>query len=153
MHPPPASVEVAVARAHVRGSAAADGRLLLSLGLEDDVVHAGRDSSLEPLRGVLTATEVQRAVRLGVAWLKLFPRLRSDWGYLEQLRGTFAGLALVPTGGVTLATASAWLAAGAAAVAFGSELAGREALTVDGLDALCVRAAALCLTRRLPRPS
>ena len=128
--------------AQVRDTAAAGGRFVVSPGLDEDVVHACHTSGLEPLPGVLTPTEVQSATRLGVRWLKLFPAGALGRAYLEQLLGPFADLRFVPTGGIDLPAIPGWLAAGAAAVALGSEVAGREAPTDPAeLDSLRHRAA------------
>lgn len=113
--------------AQVHDTAAAGGRFVVSPGLDDDVVRACRDTGLEAVPGVLTPTDIQRALRLGVRWLKLFPAGALGTAYLQQLRGPFADVRFVPTGGITLASVPDWLRSGAAAVALGSEVAGREA--------------------------
>lgn len=113
--------------AQVRDTAAAGGRFAVSPGLDQDVVRACHSAGIEPLPGVLTPTEVQQATRLGVRYLKLFPAGALGAAYLEQLRGPFADLRFVPTGGISLGSIAGWLGAGAAAVALGSEVAGREA--------------------------
>lgn len=133
----------------VRDTAAAGGRFVVSPGLDPEVVRVTMDLGLEPLPGVLTATEVSQATRMGVRWLKLFPAGALGPDYLAQLRGPFADLRFVPTGGITLGDIPAWLAVGASALALGSELAGRTAPTdPDGLRDLRARAvAAVTVTR------
>ncbi len=138
--------------AQVRDTAAAGGRFVVSPGLDEDVVAACRSAGIEPLPGVATATEVARAVRLGARWLKLFPAGALGIDYLKQLRGPFAELSFVPTGGITTASIPEWLAAGAAALALGSELAGRDApMGPQQLQALRTRAgAAIAAARGTP---
>jgi 2-dehydro-3-deoxyphosphogluconate aldolase / (4S)-4-hydroxy-2-oxoglutarate aldolase len=66
-------------------------------------------------------------------------------GYLNDLRGPFPGIAAVPSGGVDLLGAKAWLEAGAAAVSVGGPLLG-DALRGGDLDALRDRATAFVAT-------
>jgi 2-dehydro-3-deoxyphosphogluconate aldolase/(4S)-4-hydroxy-2-oxoglutarate aldolase len=54
---------------------------------------------------------------------------------LKDLRGPFPGIAAVPSGGVDLQGAEAWLRAGATAVSVGGPLLG-DALRGGDLDAL-----------------
>lgn len=111
--------------AQVRDVAAAGGQFVVSPGLDPEVVRESSRLGLEPLPGVYTGTEIMAAQRLGVRLFKLFPAGAAGTDYLRALRGPFPELAFVPTGGIGPATAGAWMAAGAFAVALGSELAGR----------------------------
>jgi len=72
--------------------------------------------------GVFTASEVDAALRLGVPLLKLFPAEPLGPAYMASLLQPFPAAAMIPTGGITAANASAYLKAGAAAVAMGSSL-------------------------------
>lgn len=131
--------------AQVRDVAAAGGQFIVSPGLDADVVGESRRLGLEPLPGVFTGTEIMVARTLGVELFKLFPAGAAGVDYLRQLRGPFPDLAFVPTGGISLDTVGSWLSARAAAVALGSELAGRAGpmsaadahqLTANGRTAL-----------------
>jgi 2-dehydro-3-deoxyphosphogluconate aldolase/(4S)-4-hydroxy-2-oxoglutarate aldolase len=63
--------------------------------------------------------------------VKLFPASAGGPGYLRALRGPFPSVPIVPTGGVRTDEIVDYLAAGAAAVALGSELVGRSAPASD----------------------
>ena len=56
--------------------------------------------------------------------MKLFPAGTVGPGYIGLLHGPFPGLPLIPTGGVSAATAGAWIEAGAIAVGMGAWLIG-----------------------------
>ena len=112
--------------AEVRRVAEAGARFVVSPGLDVDVVSAALELGLEAFPGVATGTEVLTARRAGVEFFKLFPAVSLGVPHLRQLRGPFAGLDFVPTGGVATADVAGWLSAGAYAVAMGSELAGRR---------------------------
>ncbi|HEV3173865.1 MAG TPA: bifunctional 4-hydroxy-2-oxoglutarate aldolase/2-dehydro-3-deoxy-phosphogluconate aldolase [Actinocrinis sp.] len=107
--------------------AALGGEFVVSPGFDPDVVAAALERGLEPLPGVATGTEVLAARRAGAEFFKLFPAGSLGVRYLTELRGPFGKESFVPTGGISLAHLWDWLAAGAFAVAFGSELAGRAA--------------------------
>lgn len=111
----------------VRAAADAGARFVVSPGLIPEVVDAARSHGLEPIPGVFTATEIIAATAAGAAMMKLFPASNGGPGYLRALRGPFPTAQLVPTGGVRLDQIRAYLRAGAAAVALGSELVGRSA--------------------------
>ncbi|MFI8776964.1 hypothetical protein ACIGH6_07730 [Brachybacterium paraconglomeratum] len=59
---------------------------------------------------------------------------------MKDLRGPFPGIRVVPSGGVDLEAAQAWLRAGADAVSVGGPLLG-DALSGGSLEALAERAA------------
>jgi 2-dehydro-3-deoxyphosphogluconate aldolase/(4S)-4-hydroxy-2-oxoglutarate aldolase len=74
------------------------------------------------IEGGLTPGELAGALRDGRV-AKLFPAHAVGPGYLRSLLPVFPGARIVPTGGITLANAGEWLAAGAFAVGVGSDLA------------------------------
>jgi 2-dehydro-3-deoxyphosphogluconate aldolase/(4S)-4-hydroxy-2-oxoglutarate aldolase len=72
--------------------------------------------------GALSPTELLTAWESGAELIKLFPAAQVGPGYLHELKGPLPQLRLVPTGGVNLENAGAFLAAGAAAVGVGGAL-------------------------------
>ena len=110
----------------VRRVAEAGARFVVSPGFAEDVVATALELGLEAFPAVATGTEVLAARRAGAQFFKLFPAVSFGVPHLRQLRGPFAGLDFVPTGGIAPADVPGWLDAGAFAVAMGSELAGRS---------------------------
>lgn len=72
--------------------------------------------------GAYTPTEIVAAARGGADLVKIFPMPSDAVAYLRALRGPLPHLRLAPSGGVTVTTAGALLAAGAAALNVGSWL-------------------------------
>ena len=73
--------------------------------------------------GALTPTEVVTAWEAGADYVKIFPcSAMGGASYLKSLLAPFPHLKLIPTGGVTLATAADFLRAGARALGVGSDL-------------------------------
>jgi 2-dehydro-3-deoxyphosphogluconate aldolase / (4S)-4-hydroxy-2-oxoglutarate aldolase len=84
--------------------------------------------------GALTPSEVMAALRLGTDAVKIFPASLGGPAYLKALRGPFPDVAFMPTGGVSVANISDWLAAGAVAVGAGSELCSPDAMAAGRWD-------------------
>ncbi len=81
------------------------------------------------LPGVLTPTEAVHAWEAGADMVKVFPvGTVGGPAYIKALKAPLPQILMVPTGGVTLANAKAFLQAGASAVAVGSELVDRASL-------------------------
>lgn len=107
---------------------------------DPDLVAAATLAGVPIVPGGLTPTELFGAWRGGAAAVKIFPANVVGPSYLKDLRGPFPGIAAVPSGGVDLAGAAAWLTAGAAAVSVGGPLLG-DALRGGDLAALRNRTA------------
>jgi len=107
---------------HVRDARDAGAAFAVSPGFDADLVRAALDAGLPILTGVATASELQRAVGLGLGWVKAFPAaaLGTDW--FSAMRGPFPGVRLVGTGGLDASNAGSFLDAGARVVAVGSAL-------------------------------
>ena len=91
-----------------------------------DAVRASVTAGLPILAGVLTPTEVETALGHGADAAKLFPASLGGVDYLKALRAPFPDVPFVPVGGVGVAEAVAYLAAGAVAVGVGSPLLGND---------------------------
>ncbi|MCI0721210.1 MAG: bifunctional 4-hydroxy-2-oxoglutarate aldolase/2-dehydro-3-deoxy-phosphogluconate aldolase [Acidobacteria bacterium] len=92
--------------------------------------------------GALTPSEVYSLYSSGIPYIKLFPAMPLGSSYLRQLLGPCPGLQLIPTGGVTLPAAEQFLAAGAVAVAVGSEIASPELVVAQRFQEIAERARA-----------
>jgi 2-dehydro-3-deoxyphosphogluconate aldolase / (4S)-4-hydroxy-2-oxoglutarate aldolase len=91
--------------------------------------------------GALTPTEVMAASKAGADMIKIFPCSAAGGApYLRALRGPFPGLKLLPTGGVSLASAHEYIAAGAVALGVGTELVDTALLRADRDHELTQRA-------------
>jgi 2-dehydro-3-deoxyphosphogluconate aldolase/(4S)-4-hydroxy-2-oxoglutarate aldolase len=93
--------------------------------------------------GVLTPSEVASALLLGADAVKLFPASTVGPAHMKALFGPFPGLRVVPTGGITIASAGTWLAAGAVAVGLGGELLPKALRDAGAWDEISANAARL----------
>lgn len=101
---------------------AAGASFTVSPGLDLDVVAASHAAGMPSIPGVATATEVQRALRAGLTWLKAFPAsvLTPEW--FKAMKGPFPEAKFVATGGMDSLNAKAFLDRGVKVVAVGSAL-------------------------------
>ncbi len=84
--------------------------------------------SVAVLPGALTPTEIVNAWQAGADVVKVFPASALGGAkYLTALKGPLPHIDLIPTGGVSLTTASEFLHAGAFALGVGSDLVNPKA--------------------------
>ena len=106
-----------------------------------EFVRQAKDAGVPIVPGGLTPTELFASWSAGASAVKIFPAGQVGPSYLKDLRGPFPDIVAVPSGGVDLDGAAAWLRAGAVAVSVGGPLLG-DAFNGGDLQALRERAAA-----------
>jgi 2-dehydro-3-deoxyphosphogluconate aldolase/(4S)-4-hydroxy-2-oxoglutarate aldolase len=112
----------------------------------EDAVRRG----LANFPGALTPTEVLNAWRAGASAVKVFPAGTVGPDYFRALAGPYPEVELVATGGFRIAEATDYLAAGARAVAMGTELVPSTETELD-LEAVQARARELVIAVRSTR--
>jgi 2-dehydro-3-deoxyphosphogluconate aldolase/(4S)-4-hydroxy-2-oxoglutarate aldolase len=96
---------------HFQQAIEAGARFGVSPGLTDELIDAAQVNKLPLLPGVMTPSDVIAARAAGFFALKLFPAQQAGGiGMLKALSGPFPDVTFCPTGGVTAASASAYLA-------------------------------------------
>lgn len=108
---------------------AAGARFLVSPHTDPDLVRWASRREVPVLPGAFTPTEVAMGWAAGASAVKLFPAGVGGTALLQALSGPFAGVPIVPSGGVDAGSVGDWLDAGAVAVAVGSWLTGVDAET------------------------
>lgn len=101
----------------------AGARFLVAPSCSPAVIATAHRHDVVAVPGVLTATELVTALESGADLVKLFPASALTPRVLGDLLGPFPHARLVPTGGVAVTEAAAWITAGAVAVGLGSALA------------------------------
>jgi 2-dehydro-3-deoxyphosphogluconate aldolase/(4S)-4-hydroxy-2-oxoglutarate aldolase len=112
----------------VAAAAAAGCRYAVSPVLEASLVSAAAARDLVLVPGVMSASEVHTARRLGCRLVKLFPAVSvgiDHWRRLREPLGTPLPFCIA-AGGLGPADVASWLAAGVDAVALGSALGDLE---------------------------
>lgn len=108
--------------ASARAAVDAGARYLVAPNLSAEVIAAGHRYGVPVFAGVSTPTEIVRGLELGADVLKIFPAAEHEPSWIKDVRAALPQAPLMPTGGVTLADAPDWIAAGAVAVGMGSAL-------------------------------
>jgi 2-dehydro-3-deoxyphosphogluconate aldolase / (4S)-4-hydroxy-2-oxoglutarate aldolase len=108
----------------------AGARFLVSPHLDPSLVGWAAERRIPMFPGGFTPTEILAGWRAGAAAVKLFPASALGPAFVREHRGPFRNIPLIPTGGVTLESAPAFVAAGALAVGLGSWLTGSGDPTV-----------------------
>jgi 2-dehydro-3-deoxyphosphogluconate aldolase/(4S)-4-hydroxy-2-oxoglutarate aldolase len=104
--------------------------------------------------GALTPTELMAALDAGAKLIKIFP-CSSAGGpkHIKALRAPFPETRLIPTGGVNLANAAEYFAAGSFALGVGADLVDLTAIRRNEPAKIIDMARALMDTVRLARSS
>ena len=104
-------------------------------------VELCKNHSIAVFPGGLTPTEVFSAWEAGADAVKIFPcNAVGGAKYLRALKAPLPQINLIPTGGVSLSTASDLIAAGALALGVGSELANMEAIKAGDFGTVAANA-------------
>lgn len=86
-------------------------RFIVSPGLTERLGRAAMESGVPYLPGVANAGDIMRGMELGLDRFKFFPaEAAGGLKALKSLAGPFFDARFCPTGGITAATAPAWLA-------------------------------------------
>ncbi len=124
-----------------RAALLAGAEFIVTPSFDVRVIAVARRYSKVAIPGALTPTEILTAWQAGADLVKIFPcGPVGGPEYLKALRGPLPHIEFVPTGGVTLETTPAYIRAGAAAVAVGSELVDLKALQAGKVDAITAKA-------------
>ena|SRR5579862_7325780 len=107
----------------------AGAQFVVSPALNVKTIELCNRYSVPIIPGALTPTEIVAAWEAGADVVKVFPCSAVGGAkYLSALKGPLPHIHLIPTGGVSLATAADFLAAGAFALGVGSDLVDVTAL-------------------------
>jgi 2-dehydro-3-deoxyphosphogluconate aldolase/(4S)-4-hydroxy-2-oxoglutarate aldolase len=112
-----------------RAALLAGAQFLVSPTLNLDLIHLAHRYSAVVIPGTMTPTEVLTAWNAGADLVKVFPAAQLGGPeYIRALRGPLPQILLVPTGGVNLQNAGAFIRAGATALGAGGELVDKKAV-------------------------
>jgi len=107
----------------------AGARFIVSPSLNLKTIEICRLRGIAVFPGALTPTEVVTAWDAGADAVKVFPCSAVGGAkYLKALKAPLPQIELIPTGGVSLATAAEFLAAGAFALGVGGDLVDNAAI-------------------------
>ena len=100
----------------------AGARFIVSPSTSVSTIEAAKSRGVVVCPGALSPTEVVTAWQSGADIVKIFPASVMGPKYLRDLHGPLPDVPLMPTGGVSLDTARAYLENGAVALGVGGDL-------------------------------
>jgi 2-dehydro-3-deoxyphosphogluconate aldolase/(4S)-4-hydroxy-2-oxoglutarate aldolase len=107
----------------------AGAQFIVTPTLNLDLIQLAHRYSAVIIPGALTPTEILTAWNAGADMVKVFPAAQVGGPeYIKALKGPLPQVLLVPTGGVTLKNAGAFIKAGATALGVGGELVDKKAI-------------------------
>ena len=122
---------------NVKAAVEAGAQFGVSPGLNETVLAAANKLQMPFFPGVMTPTEVDRALNLGCKYLKFFPaEPAGSVAMLKALIAPFAhtGVKFLPTGGITTVTLANYLALPQVAAVGGSWMAEKKLVTEKAWD-------------------
>jgi len=109
----------------------AGARFIVSPSLDVPTIETCRLLGVPVFPGALTPTEVVTAWKAGADAVKVFPaNAVGGAAYLKSLKAPLPQIELIPTGGVSLENAAAFIAAGAFALGVGADLVKGDAASI-----------------------
>lgn len=122
----------------------AGSEFIVSPGLTDSLGQAAITAGIPFLPGVANATNIMAGLDIGLDSFKFFPAATSGGiAALKALTGPFGGINFCPTGGISAATASEWLALDPVLCVGGSWVVPSGPIDPARIEALAREAAAL----------
>jgi len=132
----------------------AGAQFLVSPGLALSVLSVARVHNRLAIPGALTPTELMNAQEHGAKLVKIFPCGNVGGPkYLKSLKAPFPHAQLIPTGGVNVANAADFIAAGAYALGVGADLVDAAALREGNLEKITAAAKELVQAVAQARPA
>ena len=104
----------------------AGAQFLLAPGLAPEMLRTGQRAGIAVIPAAQTATEAIVAMESGASAVKLFPAATVGVAGMRALAEALPQVPFIPTGGIELASARAWIDAGAIAVGLGGATARAE---------------------------
>jgi len=112
-----------------RAALLAGAQFIVSPTLNLDLIHLAHRYSAVVIPGAMTPTEILTAWNAGADMVKVFPAAQLGGPeYIKAIRGPLPQILLVPTGGVNLQNAGAFIKAGVSALGVGGELIDKKAI-------------------------
>ncbi|MFO0957058.1 MAG: bifunctional 2-keto-4-hydroxyglutarate aldolase/2-keto-3-deoxy-6-phosphogluconate aldolase [Isosphaeraceae bacterium] len=123
-----------------RAAILAGAEYLVAPTLNLEVIRLCKRYSIPVMPGAYTPTEILTAWEAGADVVKVFPADSLGPSYIKAVKAPLPQLKLMPTGGVDLDTAAAFLKAGAFCLGAGSSLVDSKAVAAGDYDAIRERA-------------
>ncbi|MFB9830378.1 bifunctional 4-hydroxy-2-oxoglutarate aldolase/2-dehydro-3-deoxy-phosphogluconate aldolase [Lederbergia wuyishanensis] len=100
----------------------AGAQYIVTPNLDEDVVELSCKQRIEIFPGVVTPTEIMKAIKAGANAVKLFPLGSLGLDYLKEIRAPLSNVKMIATGGVNLNNIREYFKHGVMGVGIGSNI-------------------------------
>jgi 2-dehydro-3-deoxyphosphogluconate aldolase/(4S)-4-hydroxy-2-oxoglutarate aldolase len=107
---------------------------IVSPVLKEDIIKTTLRNGKISIPGAFTPTEMLTAIELGAHIVKVFPALVGGPAFIKNVSGPLPQISIIPTGGIDLENAAAFIKAGAIAIGVGGNLADNDAISEDNYE-------------------
>jgi len=114
----------------------AGAEFIVSPILNMDIIKVCRKHGKIAIPGAFTPTEIVASWKSGADIVKIFPASVGGPGLIKDLRGPFPQIKFLPTGGITLENVAEFIKAGAVAVAVGSNIIDKKAVSLGKFEVI-----------------
>lgn len=125
----------------------AGAKFIVSPGTNPKVVQHCQEKGVQPVPGVVTPTEIEAALELGLGVLKFFPAEPSGGlGMIKALAAPYTQIKFIPTGGISAANVGEYLKHPKILACGGSWMVKKDLVNAgkfDEIQALAAQAAAI----------
>jgi 2-dehydro-3-deoxyphosphogluconate aldolase / (4S)-4-hydroxy-2-oxoglutarate aldolase len=108
--------------ARAEAALAAGATFIVTPNLNLDVIRIAREHGVAIMPGAMTPSEIWNAAAAGADYVKVFPASTLGPGFFREIRGPFAEIPLMATGGVNVENARDFIAFGVDAIGVGGAL-------------------------------
>lgn len=113
----------------------AGAKFIVSPGLDKKVAKFCLKQEVPVTPGIVTPTELQQALKLGLEVVKFFPaEAAGGIGYLKALSGPFRQVKFIPTGGISVENLTRYLALPQVLACGGSWLVKKDMIAAGAFD-------------------
>ncbi|WP_238881989.1 bifunctional 4-hydroxy-2-oxoglutarate aldolase/2-dehydro-3-deoxy-phosphogluconate aldolase [Clostridium sp. YIM B02551] len=95
---------------------------IVSPCIDEEIISYASQRKALIIPGLMTMSEVNKAYKLGLRFIKLFPGSVVGKGFIGAAKSIFPDINIMPTGGVNKDNISEWIQAGADCSGIGSDL-------------------------------
>jgi 2-dehydro-3-deoxyphosphogluconate aldolase/(4S)-4-hydroxy-2-oxoglutarate aldolase len=137
--------------ARAEAALAAGASFIVTPNINLDVIRAVRAHGIPVMPGALTPTEIWTAANAGADFVKVFPASAVGPRYFRELRGPFAQIPFMASGGVNLENAAEFIKFGVDALGLGGGLIPKSNDEFDQCAALAHQLLEVALKARYSR--
>ncbi|SFG02414.1 2-dehydro-3-deoxyphosphogluconate aldolase / (4S)-4-hydroxy-2-oxoglutarate aldolase [Halopelagius inordinatus] len=114
----------------------AGAEFVVSPSFHEDVVETSNRHGTLVAPGIFTPTEAIRAFETGADFVKLFPASTAGPKHLSSIQGPLPQIPIMPTGGIDIDNAPAFIEAGAVVVGAGSAIMDADAIEAGDYESI-----------------